>query len=529
MNLLRFLFLFPAVLLPAAELRFSIRSDPRTLDPLQVSDQSSEAVRYLTTARLARLHPKSGRVEPELAASWSVRDGNRTLVFRLRRGVRFSDGSAFTVRDVTQTVQALLDPARKLTAGEEIRSLGIESVTAPNNETVEIRFRQPVASPERFFTEFPIVAASSGTKQPPVLGPFVMEEYQRGTRLRFRRNPYYLKSTVEGQRLPRLDSVVLEILATPELERAAWHSGRIHLLESVDAALFDELTSSGAARNNGASPEAEVLWFNLNPDAPISPAKQRWFQNRLFRQAVSGLIRREDLVRIAFRTRATPATGPFAEGSAWLRPSRVQARPDGAAILRSLEAAGFHRDRSGALRDSQGEAVAFSIATNASNRSRMQMLTLIQADLARAGIAVTIAALDMPSLLERMSKSKQYDAILLGLIGVDDDPNHQMNIWLSSSVNHPWRPSQTAPATSWEREIDELLRGQFRATSQQARRKLLWRLQEIIEDERPLIYLVHPHVLSAASPLLRYLDPSVGRPRLFWNIDVLDVAASGGR
>lgn len=513
----------------AKELRFSIRSEPRTLDPLQVSDQASEAVRYLTTARLVRLHPKTGRVEPELAVSWSVRNGNRTLAFRIRGGVRFSDGTPFAAADVVRTVQALLDPQKKLAAGEELRTLPIQSVSVQGGDSVEIRFREPLASPELFFAEVPITAPFLGPNPGPGLGPFVLDSYQRGRQLRFRRNPHYWK-TVGSERLPRLDSVLIEIIPNADLERAAWQAGRLHLLEAVDAALFDELAASGAARDNGPSPEAEVLWFNLNPDAPIAPAKKKWFAAREFRQAISALIRREDLVRIAFRQRGTPASGPFAPGSAWLRPAAKSAPVrDVGAILRQLAPLGFRRDSEGLLRDAQGEQVSFSIATNSSNRTRVQMLSLLQADLARAGITVAVAPLDMPSLLERMAKTKQYDAILLGLIGVDDDPNHQMNIWLSSSVNHPWQPSQATPATPWERELDDLLRRQFQTPSVSERKKLIWRMQEIIEEMRPVIYLVHPHVLSAVSPRLRNADPSVRRPRVFWNIDSLDVADGAGR
>jgi len=83
-------------------------------------------------------------------------------------------------------------------------------------------------------------------------------------------------------------------------------------------------------------------------------------------------------------------------------------------------------------------------------------------------------------------------------------------------VNHPWHPSQEAPATPWEKELDDLLRRQFQTPSLPARKKLIWRMQEIIDERRPVIYLVHPHVLSAVSPRLRNADPSVRRPRVFW-------------
>jgi len=75
--------------------------------------------------------------------------------------------------------------------------------------------------------------------------------------------------------------------------------------------------------------------------------------------------------------------------------------------------------------------------------------------------------LDFASLLERISKSMQYEACLLGLNNVDLDPDGQMNLWLSSSTNHAWNPKQSKPETPWEAEIDRLMRAQAASAGDQ--------------------------------------------------------------
>ena len=67
------------ILLPPAlaaraggELRFVIRADPKTFNPLLVADESSETVRYLTSGVLIRLNRRTGQLEPELATGWKV-------------------------------------------------------------------------------------------------------------------------------------------------------------------------------------------------------------------------------------------------------------------------------------------------------------------------------------------------------------------------------------------------------------------------------------------------------------------------
>lgn len=502
----------------AAEVRFSLRSDPRTMDPLAVSDQASEAVRYLTTARLVRVHAKTRAVEPELAASWKLSAGNRVLTFRLRPGVKFSDGTPFAGRDVVHTLRALLDAKRNLPAGEELRTLPIVSVESPKADEVVVKFAEALAAPALYFSEIPMVPASGAAAG---LGPFRVAQYERGRQIRFEKNPHYWK----GTGYPVASAVVVEILPSAEIERGAWTAGRLDFLETVDPAFFDQIAGTGAARDSGPTAEAEVLWFNLNENAPIPAHKKAWFQNREFRRAISRLIRREDLARIVYRGRGTGGSGPFLPGSPWAvrRPAAAAAKVE--EVVAGLARIGFRRDGGGVMRDGAGNAVEISIATNASNRARMQILSLLQADLGRAGIKVTPAGLDMPSLLERMGGSKSYEAIVLGLTGVSDDPNQQMTVWLSSSANHPWRPGQAKPATAWEAEIDDLLRRQVKTVDVGKRKGLLERFQRIVDEESPLLYLVHPHALSAVSPKLKNAAPGNHRPRVFWNIDQLE----GGR
>jgi peptide/nickel transport system substrate-binding protein len=113
----------------------------------------------------------------------------------------------------------------------------------------------------------------------------------------------------------------------------------------------------------------------------------------------------------------------------------------------------------------------FSIITNAGNKTREQMAVLIQEDLQKIGVHVNVVTLDFPSLIERMTQSFDYEAIILGLTNVDLDPNGEMNVWLSSSENHQWNPQQKTPETAWEAEIDRLMRAQASSTDLKSARR----------------------------------------------------------
>jgi peptide/nickel transport system substrate-binding protein len=149
------------------------------------------------------------------------------------------------------------------------------------------------------------------------------------------------------------------------------------------------------------------------------------------------------------------------------------------------------------------------------------MATLIQQDLAALGMQVTVVTLDFPALIERLMHTEDYEACLLGIENVDPEPNAMMNIWLSSSPNHQWNPSEKTPATSWEAEIDQLMNRQAASAVNAERKKDMDRVQQIVAEEEPFIYLVYPNALVAVSPRLQGVQPAVLEPRLTWNVEQL--------
>jgi peptide/nickel transport system substrate-binding protein len=107
------------------------------------------------------------------------------------------------------------------------------------------------------------------------------------------------------------------------------------------------------------------------------------------------------------------------------------------------------------------------------------------------------------------------------LENVDPDPNAMMNIWLSNSQNHQWNPSEKTPATQWEAEIDRAMNRQASSLSDVERKQAVDRVQQIVADEQPFIYLVYPNALVAVSPHLMGVQPAVLSPELVWNVESL--------
>src|SRR5947207_15981212 len=97
--------------LAQGRLRFCLRSEPKTFDPLKVEDDASVAIRYLTGGVLVRMNRQTQALEPELAQSWKVSKDGKEITFKLRSGISFSDGTPFSADDVAYTEKLLMDPA----------------------------------------------------------------------------------------------------------------------------------------------------------------------------------------------------------------------------------------------------------------------------------------------------------------------------------------------------------------------------------------------------------------------------------
>jgi peptide/nickel transport system substrate-binding protein len=516
---------------PAAnggELHVTIKTDPKTLNPLMAEDAASDVIRYLTGGVLIRVNRKTQENEPELATNWTVDEDGRRIAFKLRDGIKFSDGTPFTAADVVATMNAALDPNLHSPKADPLRAGGKAVVSAPDARTVIMQFEHPIAGIERLFDELAISPARMAGKadSTAVLGPFSVSEQRAGQYVLLKRNPYYWKKDEAGHQLPYLESVRLYVLANRDTELIRFRQGDIQLIDNMPPDLYEQLHSedASAARDLGPSIESEELWFNQVARAPLPAYKKAWFRSRDFRRAVSMAINRDDLARVAFRGHATASFGLLSPANKiWFDKNLKPQQHDPKTALELLKSDGFHKEGE-VLKDKAGNPVSFSLITNAGNKPRERMGSLIQQDLQQIGIQVNFVPLDFPSIAERIMKTYDYDACMLGLTNVDLDPNGQANVWVSSADLHQWNPAQKSPETPWEAEIDKYMRAQASTLDRNQRKADFDKVQEIAADQQPMLYLVDKNALVAVSPRVKNADPVVLTPQTYWNVEHLSLS-----
>ncbi|HEY7191347.1 MAG TPA: ABC transporter substrate-binding protein [Vicinamibacterales bacterium] len=528
----------------------AVRAEPRTLNPAVENDTASRDVLGRMGGDLIHINRQTQLTEPALASSWTRSKDGREYTLSLRKGVRFSDGHPFDADDVLFTLRVILDE-RIGSSNRELLIVGGKPIEVKKigQYSIRVTLAEPYAAAERIFDSISILprhllerAYLAGTLQdswtpttPPSsiagLGPYRLKEYVAGQRLVLERNPYYWKADSTKQRLPYLDELVFLFTGNEDAQVIRFQSGESDVLGRAGADNFNLLSKDQNARrfqlvDLGPSLEYNFLFFNLNDlsrkNLPQIAARQRWFTDLSFRRAVSRAIDREAVARLVYRGRGLALWGNVTPGNRlWMNaslphPSRSVA--DAKAILKS---AGYWWRADGALLDRQGQRVEFTIATSATSTQRTQMATLIQADLKELGMDVRVVPIEFRALLERVFESYDFDASVFGLGGGDADPNGEMNVWMSSGSNHLWHLGQSSPATPWEAEIDRLMQQQLATLDVRERKRLYDRVQAIIAEQQPFIFLATPNVLVGARSDLANFQPSVLDPYTLWNVEQL--------
>lgn len=538
----------PASVRPGGELVASLRSEPGHYNRYFEASAAVDLLDLLTNARLIRIDRATDAVEPGLAESWTTSADGRQVTLRLRRDVRFSDGAAFSAADVLFSLDAAYTaPGSRLAPALLISGSRLEA-EAPDSHTVLLRFPAAYAPGVRILDSLPILprhrlepahragaldkawTAATPPGELAGLGPFVLVEHVAGQRLVFDRNPHYWRTAPDGTRLPYLDRLRVEIVPEQNAEALRLESGATDLMANGDIrpddyARFKRLSDQGRLRlvDGGTGLDPNLLWFNLRP-APAGDARP-WLHRKEFRQALSFAVDRHAIANAVYLGAAVPVFGPVTPRNATWYAADAPVHPHDPARARQLLAAAGLTDRNGdgLLEDAAGAPARFSVLVQQGMTIRERTAAILQEQLRRVGITVDVVGLDLGAIVKRW-QAGEYDSILHGMQASATDPAMNLDFWLSSGNSHLWHPGQSAPATDWERRIDELMRRQASTTDLPERQRLFAEVQQIFGEHLPALYFVAPKVTLAMSPRVANASPAPQIPQVLWSADTLAVS-----
>ncbi|BAS27686.1 ABC transporter substrate-binding protein [Limnochorda pilosa] len=524
-------------------------SDPKTFNYYLYKESSSDDVLQHVFEGLVSVDGVTTEVVPSLAYKWDVSDDGLTYTFYLRKGIKWHDGQELTADDVIFSYDLTYDEDIPNNFRDGLLVAG-EPLTYEKVDDYTVRFHLPdVFVPILRQIGVPIVPKhilgpayengtfsetwSVATPASEIIGtgPYRMVDYRQGEYVLFQRNPNYWQVDQDGNQLPYLTRLVIRSFDTLESMDLAFRNGDLDVmaLPASKAPEYQELISSGRlhAVLNDAGPtfDSQFVVFNQNPNSVPQP-KVDWFRNVKFRQAVSYAMDRQSIADAIYNGMATPAYGPESPANAlFYTPNVAQYPYDLEKAAAVLAEAGFVKGNDGVLRDAQGNAVEFSLLTNAGNTQREAIGNLLSEDLGKLGIKVNFQPIDFNVLVDHLLSGEGWDAIIIGLTGGGIDPNGGRNTWHSSGGLHMWWPNQEKPATEWEAEIDRIFDEGVKILDEQERVEFYYRYQEIAGEQQPLIYTVVPNSFQVYVPELKNYRPTAyaanGFFEAMWNLEQL--------
>lgn len=541
---------------------FSVLSDPKTFNA--VLSAESPNIFGLTYEGLIAENPITGKKEPTLAESWTISEDNKTIVFMLRDGLKWSDGQPLTSEDVIFSYNDLyLNPKIPNNYRDSLRigeSKAFPKIQKLDDRRIQFQITEPFA-PFLDAAELPILPAHVlretiekkdkngnpifltvwGTDTPPqdliVNGAYKLKSYVTSQRLIFEKNPYYWKKDNQGNALPHIPEVVWAIVESTDTSLLQFRSGSLDSVgispEYFSLLKKEEERGNFTIYNGGPAYGTSFLVFNLNQGQRkgkplVDPIKSKWFNNLNFRQAIAYGIDRDRMINNIYRGLGAKQNSEVSVQSPFYNKNLqgYNYNPEKAKEL--LSQAGFQYNAKNELLDSNGNLIQFVLNTNAGNKIREAMGTQIQEDLGKLGIKVDFSPMSFNVLVDKMSNSLDWDAIILGLTGGNDP--HAPNVWYVDGNLHMFnqepqpgtQPIQGRVISDWEKQIAALYLQGSQILQFDERRKIYDQAQVLVQEYLPFIYLVNPYALSAVRNRFCGIQFSA-LGGAFWNLEQLKI------
>ena len=281
----------------------------------QVSDAS---VIGLTTPN------EKGEYTPRLAAELpALSDDNKTVTWKLRPNLKWSDGEPLTSDDIKFTWEAVSNPksgAFNATAGFDL----IESIDTPDDLTAVVHYSEPFVGYLGQFSAAVLPRHATGKPEemstwawnmkPVVAGPFVVTDWRSGESIAMERNPNYYE---EGK--PYLDKLVFRIVPEPASQTALMKQGeaQVHLWPGEDKADYDSVMAGTAEQVLVPGIWNMAIDFNLSKPGDKDPSASEphpILGDIRVRQAISHAIDYDTLIKDVLNGQVQSSTSPFAYG-----------------------------------------------------------------------------------------------------------------------------------------------------------------------------------------------------------------------
>lgn len=478
--------------------RYNEHSDITSLDPAFAKDQRNIWAVHQLYSTLVGLDANLD-IAPDLAKRWTISDDGLTYIFHLRDDVYFHDYSILKNRklaaaDVVFSLKRLSDP--KLASPGSWTMTYVKSIRALDEYTVQIELKQ----------NFPAFLGILSMKYCSILpeevkdglidfrdnpigtGPFYFKDWIPKEKLVFRKNPLYFETDSLGHQLPYLEAVAITFLPDKQSEFLQFVQGKLDFINGLDISYKDELLNAKAELRPQYKSKIEMdkiiqlnteyIGFNLSHPKFSADSKN-------LRKAINYGIDKEKMIKYLRNGIGTAATQGFVPPSL-LGKKEVKGYDYNPALARQY----LNLYKS----DQNMENPSITLSTNP---SYVDLIELIQSDLKKIGINVSIDVMPASTLRQKRS-SGDLEAFRASWIADYADAENYLSLFYSKNKS-PNGPNYTFFESP---TYDSLYINAINTASNKERLKLYAQLDSIVIEEAVVIPLLYDEIIRFKSKSL---------------------------
>lgn len=480
-------FLLLSINLFSSTLNLAISSNPSRLNPLLATDSGSAEISGFIFNALVKYDKNLTTIVGDLATDFYFKD-NKTLIFKLRKNVKWHDGKPFSSKDVVFTYQTIVSP--KISSPYSSSFRFVSSVEALDEHTVVIKYKTPYFKaleswtmgivPEHLLKNETNLMNSTFNTHPVGTGAYRLHKLEHFKNIELKAFENYFEGA------PKIDKISFNIIADPTTRFLMLKSGQLDI-DSLEPLQYEkQLPKEFFNKFNlyeNISHSYSYLGFNL---------KDKKFQDPRVRKALSLAINREELIKILFFSHAKVCTGPFLPNTPAFNSAVNAPKQDIKTAKKLLKEAGY----------SEANPLIFEIATSNSNSIRPYAAQILQHQLKQAGIVVTLKIIEWQAFLNMVVTPRKFETILLGW-GLSPTPDPYM-LWHSDS--------DTAGGFNMigykNKALDEMINAQQSMVDEKRLAKTFKEMFAIITNDNPYLFLYIPTSLTVVNKNIKNIEAS---------------------
>ncbi|AXH11211.1 peptide-binding protein [Halarcobacter bivalviorum] len=470
----------------ASTLNLSMTSSPSRLNPILSNDTASSQVSGWLFNGLFK-YDKDGNIIPDIATSYKF-ETNTKLIINLRKDVLWHDNKKVTAHDVVFTYEKIIDPKVFNSIVSNFKE--VKRVKALDDFTLEVIYKKPYFKalhiwmigvlPKHLLEKEENLMTSSFNKQPVGNGPYKLESFKNSSDIILKANENYH----EGK--PKIDEISFKFLPNPDtvflmLKENKLDVGALSPLQ-IDRQISPKFKEDFKIVES-QSFSYDYLGFNL---------RNKKFQDKRVREALSLAINRQEMVDILFFGHGKVCNGPFLPGSFAFNEKIKQTKQDLKKAKQLLKEAGYD----------EKNPFSFEIVTNTGNEIRLNAALIIQYQLAKIGVNAKIKVMEWQAFLNTIVHPRKFETVLLGwslALMPDAYP-----LWHSDS-DKLGRFNLVGYRNS---EVDELIEKGALTIDQEELSNIYKKLFKLISEDLPYLFLYIPNSITVVNSKIKNVEPS---------------------